>query len=350
MSKAIKFNLIVDAKPIRTIEQLRENFNIDDILEHYESGVLQRWLQVRDYKECLKKVIEINNQDKIRIAYELVRIFDATKTDEEIKNSLYYLEFRKNKEEQLKHLEKNKFNCIEVVADHYANYKNVLNMIIEKKDDFAYIKQSVKEIETNYLELFEFSHMAFYEKMTKNAPLAIFAALMNESLRNYFIYNPELDKLPDVSATKKAFNLFIKDFFSFQYSSSPHYNKVFIDKVECFMKQFTEQPGFSTINTMLRELGQIGAENSKEVIHTWYDTVAKYLKYVVCTTNDHWKDIEPTGKRYLVLFVGRNCMVRNAGRHGEELKENDVLLKYPILSGIDYKCNTPQVPLIYMEV
>lgn len=350
MSKVIKFNLIVDGKSIRTIDQLKENFNVDDVLEHYESGVLQRWLQVREYEEYLIKVMEINNQDKIKTAYELVLIFDVAKTDEEIKGSLYYLEFKKNAEEQIKNLEKNRFNCIEVVADHYTNYKNVLKMIIERKDDFSYIKQSINEIESSYLELFEFSYMDFYEKMTRNAPLAIFATLMNESLRNYFIYNPESDKLIDTSSTKKAFNLSLKDFFSFQYSSSSNYNKVIVDKVECFMKQFTEQPGSSTINTMLRDLGQIGAENSKEVIHTWYDTVAKYLKYVVCTTNDYWKDIEPTGKRYLVLFVGRNCMVRNAGRHGEELKENDVLLKYPILSGIDYKCNTPQVPLIYMEV
>ncbi|MBF0228235.1 MAG: hypothetical protein HQK63_01365 [Desulfamplus sp.] len=38
MTKPIKFNLILDGKPIRDITGLEENFNIDDLLEHYKSG------------------------------------------------------------------------------------------------------------------------------------------------------------------------------------------------------------------------------------------------------------------------------------------------------------------------
>ena len=30
--KQIKFNLILDGKPVRTIEELQDNFNLDDIL------------------------------------------------------------------------------------------------------------------------------------------------------------------------------------------------------------------------------------------------------------------------------------------------------------------------------
>ncbi len=49
MAKTIKFNLILDDKPVRTIEELQENFCIDDILEFYEKGLLQKWLKVRGY-------------------------------------------------------------------------------------------------------------------------------------------------------------------------------------------------------------------------------------------------------------------------------------------------------------
>ncbi len=44
MAKTIKFNLLLDNKPIRTIEELQENFCIDDVLELYENGILQRCL------------------------------------------------------------------------------------------------------------------------------------------------------------------------------------------------------------------------------------------------------------------------------------------------------------------
>lgn len=49
MAKTIKFNLILDDKPVRTIEDLRENFSIEDILELYNNGLLQSWLEVRGY-------------------------------------------------------------------------------------------------------------------------------------------------------------------------------------------------------------------------------------------------------------------------------------------------------------
>lgn len=49
--KQIKFNLRCDGKSIRSIEALRENFNIEDVMENFENGQLLKWLECRDYKE-----------------------------------------------------------------------------------------------------------------------------------------------------------------------------------------------------------------------------------------------------------------------------------------------------------
>lgn len=46
MAKTIKFNLICDGHPIRTLEDLRENFSIEDVLEYYGNGLLEKWLRV----------------------------------------------------------------------------------------------------------------------------------------------------------------------------------------------------------------------------------------------------------------------------------------------------------------
>lgn len=51
MAKTIKFNLICDNKPIRKIEDLQNNFSIEDVLAYYNNKLLHRWLEVRDYKE-----------------------------------------------------------------------------------------------------------------------------------------------------------------------------------------------------------------------------------------------------------------------------------------------------------
>lgn len=49
MSKTIKFNLICDGNPVRNIEDLRDNFSIEDVLKVFHNGLLVRWLGVRGY-------------------------------------------------------------------------------------------------------------------------------------------------------------------------------------------------------------------------------------------------------------------------------------------------------------
>ena len=51
MAKTIKFNLICDNTPVRTIEDLQNNFSIEDVLDYYRNGLLCRWLKVRGYEE-----------------------------------------------------------------------------------------------------------------------------------------------------------------------------------------------------------------------------------------------------------------------------------------------------------
>jgi len=55
MAKTIKFNLICDNTPVRTIEDLQNNFSIEDVLDYYRNGLLCRWLKVRGYEEELEK-------------------------------------------------------------------------------------------------------------------------------------------------------------------------------------------------------------------------------------------------------------------------------------------------------
>lgn len=76
MAKTIKFNLICDEKPIRTIEDLQNNFSIEDVLEYYNNKLLHRWLSVRGYAAELEKVSAITSQEPMEIIKELIRIFD----------------------------------------------------------------------------------------------------------------------------------------------------------------------------------------------------------------------------------------------------------------------------------
>ena len=58
MAKKIKFNLQVNGVGISSLEGLQDNFNIEDIMEHFKSGLLMRWLEVQglDLKKYIQKM------------------------------------------------------------------------------------------------------------------------------------------------------------------------------------------------------------------------------------------------------------------------------------------------------
>ena len=99
--KKIKFNLQINGKTCFNIEQLRDNFNINDVVELFDKGVLKRWLSIHNLKELEDKVssIDINTSldNKVR---ELTLIFfkDTNKAEEIIKKYFEELELKKQQE------------------------------------------------------------------------------------------------------------------------------------------------------------------------------------------------------------------------------------------------------------
>lgn len=102
MAKTIKFNLICDGKPVRTVEDLQNNFVIEDVLAYYNSKLLHRWLNVRGYHDYLEAVENIQNSDPLAIVQNLIKIF-AIETDEaRIRESIYMMQFQKDREQTLR--------------------------------------------------------------------------------------------------------------------------------------------------------------------------------------------------------------------------------------------------------
>ena len=99
MAKKIKFNLRCDGNPIRTIEDLQNNFLIEDILSYYENNLLEKWLDVRGYTEQLEQIRKITSEDDFEIAKQLVNIFNIEKDPQKVEEELYILEYNKKQKE-----------------------------------------------------------------------------------------------------------------------------------------------------------------------------------------------------------------------------------------------------------
>ena len=56
-----RFALFTNGVKVETLDELRENYNIKDIIENFESKKLHRWLAVNNFREELKKIESISN-------------------------------------------------------------------------------------------------------------------------------------------------------------------------------------------------------------------------------------------------------------------------------------------------
>ena len=115
MSTAFKFNLLVDGQKVRTLEELRKNFNLEDVLEYFYSGKLQKWLASRDYKHELDQVKDIASSNKLDVSSKLLDIFNI----EHDKKELQYFNVDGQQVRTVEELRKN-FNLEDVLKHFYS--------------------------------------------------------------------------------------------------------------------------------------------------------------------------------------------------------------------------------------
>jgi hypothetical protein len=86
MAKEIKFNLVCDGFPVRTIDELREHFSVEDIAQHYfgENQLLIKWLKIRGYNEYVEKIDKIVSQERNFVIKSLCEIFSIENYEKDL--------------------------------------------------------------------------------------------------------------------------------------------------------------------------------------------------------------------------------------------------------------------------
>ncbi|NMG27975.1 hypothetical protein [Aromatoleum evansii] len=182
MTKAIKFNLILDGHPVRNLDELRDNFNIEDILSSYRNGLLKRWLETRRLTEEIAELERIPDDD-IDAAKALCRIFHGDATNKQIEIAAYPFAFRRREAERLERYENLEIKRKEIILAYHGNYTKLLSSIEERSGDYPFIKSAVAEIFSRYFELYILDARAFYERFIKSHPMVILATLANSDMR-----------------------------------------------------------------------------------------------------------------------------------------------------------------------
>lgn len=306
MAKAIKFNLICDGVPVRTIEDLQDNFSIEDILAYYENGLLHRWLNVRGYRKEYDEVTGITSKEPIEIIKSLITIFHVESDEKKIEESIYILEYLNERKELNTLYDKGKRETRAIIDDYEVGYRACVREILENPDNVAKIKASIAELVENYGYLLQLNHRKLFLVMKEKSYLAVMCMLMNEQMRKFYLpvitVSPENGEVTDDTETNDDKKIMYKQICGM---ISEH--------------EFTEKLG----DNLLVFAGQ---------------------------TDGYWKDLEPKGKKYMILSMASGNYVRSSGASGGDLGYKDIYNQFVITDGIDYKSNSSTQKLLYMEV
>lgn len=307
MAKTIKFNLVCDQKPVRTIEDLQNNFSIEDVLSYYHNGLLTRWLEVRGYEEELEKVKTITETEDLNIIRELIEIFGVAADDDKVAEDIYILDYLQERRELLDCYREENYKTQSIIEDYAAGYRELVVELLEYPDNIASIKECIKMMVNDYPWVLKLDHRRlFYTLTTHDGWLALMCMLMVDECRKYYLPIESKDEEGEL----------VLDI------ATDEDKKSMYDSL-CYFVRFTEQ--------MKKELG--------DDLHSFAGI-----------TDGYWKDLEPKGKKFMIISMEEDDFVRSAGNRDEEFSSSDIKEKFLILDGIDYKSNNAGHTLLYMEV
>lgn len=305
MAKTIKFNLICDEKPIRTIDDLQNNFSIEDILSYYNNNLLHRWLKVRGYEKELDAVSKITSKEPMDIVKQLISIFNVVLDEKEVEESIYVLEYLNEKKEMSTTYDAENYKVESIIDDYFKGYHQLVVDIINNPKDVSIIKANIKEMISNYRLILEIDNRHLFYILKDHSPLAIMCFLMNEESRKYYLPITHMDES----------------------------GNIILDIEENFDKKTM----FNEICLMIK---------SSSFINELGENIISFSGF----TDGYWKDLEPKGKKYMIISMGVGDYVRSSGQSKGDLNNADITNQFVILDGIDYKSNNSTRKLLYMEV
>jgi hypothetical protein len=366
MSKTIKFNLTLNKHPVRDLDDLRENFNIDDLLDVYHSKILHRWLEVRGLLTELGGLMKIKSLDNKVIATELCQIFHADFTSADIDAVVYPFNARQQQRQQLEEFASHYFSRNAVINDYHTGYNNLCAEMRERSEDYPFLKTAVDNLWKNYSKLLKVDFKAFFLSFDKH-PLVLFFMLANDHYRESKVFNHEYKNtvffsIPSLFIEK------IEKLIKFEEDTNRQWKKitkrkVYINSIENNSsqvkirgndgKEYVGQDGvgkiiyglyfYSYVSTDSVEYATYSLEKNTVALPVYYSTYSG-------ATDSYWKDIVPKDKKCLILRMEEGNFIRNAGVNGEELNSQSVNGEFLILDGIDYKSNNANHTLLYMVI
>ena len=200
MKKVRNIPLILGDKKFFNIEDLKNDFNVNDILSSYYNDSLKIWLshKYNDLAEELKKINKLENPKKI--IEDIIRIFfkDDENLEAIVKDACFIIENTVDIENK----------DIKLELEYYINqYNSITDSLFSFEiaiDDYESIKESVEKLYNEYNGLFNYYYEYFFYKFyNQKNYYVILSILANEDIRRIFLQNEKIKSDIDKMFTHK---------------------------------------------------------------------------------------------------------------------------------------------------
>jgi hypothetical protein len=373
MTKAIKFNLLLDKHPVRDLDDLRANFNLDDLLTAYHSHTLHRWLEVRGLTAELAQLNAIKSTDELMIASALCELFQENLSEADIKTAVYPIEFRRQQQQQLEQLANQQFEREAVLKNYHAGYEQLCAEMLEKAENYPFLKAAVNTLWADYAPLFSVGFLSFFNLFIEKSPLTLFNMLANNTYRQSGLFEPE-KKESLFSCIPSPY----MELDEIEYKKDTNRNWVKITDQRVIVKTINNSSGQVIIKDnnnpeedvgndckrYKRYIGCAGVGKILDRLYFYSNTSSDAIEYAPLIvvplippyqsyaghTDGYWKDLQPKGTKCLILSMEEGNFIRNTNKNGEEFNTVAVNKEFLILDGIDYKSNNADHALVYMVI
>lgn len=242
----LKFNLLIGGKECRTLEEVKENFNIDDIKKYYYSDLLERWLLNNDYKDLYYEIKYLKEEIcdsparyhmghiNIKIKQGLKDIFFPEHKKNETVSSLF-ISITSNDKDYYNY---NDYKNYSTADEYFYNYNEIVNVIINDSTD--YIKLYIDLLTERYGYFFDYDYKNFIKKIMENKNYyALFYMLYNDFIKKYLIEDNDISNFINEKILKNISEKVNNDFSYVKYYSKSESNSdnhfIEISNKECII-------------------------------------------------------------------------------------------------------------------
>ena len=189
--KTIKFNLVCDNHQIRTLEELRNHFSIEDVLQYYRDKVLEKWLTVRGYTVELEAVKNIKGGSPLDIITKLVAIFNVETDKQKIEYATSIIQYREDRILAKEKFDKENQQSEYFYDDYFQKYAQLKWDILRNNNNKTKIQTAIQEISDHYKLVFRMDYRNFFYEIKDKSPLAVLCLLMNPFTRQFYTLEGE---------------------------------------------------------------------------------------------------------------------------------------------------------------